>query len=108
MSVYGPGRPFKYCPSTCAGVKPPAAPGEYRIRDAAGALLYIGETDNLARRMAEHVRSGKIPSGGTFEYMLAKRDSTSSTRREHEREKIAQHRPLLNRSGGGEGRPSNK
>ena len=58
MSVYKPGRPTKYVPATGAGTKPPARPGEYRIRDADANILYIGETDNLARRTGEHIRSG--------------------------------------------------
>ena len=108
MSIYSSGRPMKYNPTTGAGTKPPARPGEYRIRDAYGSMLYIGETDNLARRTAEHIRSGKLPSYGTIEYQLADGRSTSRTRREHERSKIAQHRPPLNRSGGGEGRPAGR
>lgn len=48
MSAYKPGRPNKYNPTTGAGHKPPAKPGEYRIRDTAGSISYIGETNNLA------------------------------------------------------------
>lgn len=110
MSAYRPGRPFKYCPETNQGSRPPSVPGEYRIRSQSGALLYVGETCDLNRRMREHVRSGKLPTGaggqGTFEYMVADGRSTSRTRRAHERAKIAQHNPPLNRSKGGEGRPA--
>ncbi|MCI8401577.1 MAG: GIY-YIG nuclease family protein [Lachnospiraceae bacterium] len=104
MSIYSSGRPTKYNPTTGSGVKPPALPGEYRLRNAKGDLLYIGETDNLARRTREHMRSGKLPPYGTIEYKVADGRSTSRTRREHERYKIAQHQPPLNRSAGGEGR----
>ena len=97
-SPYKPGRPTKYNPTTGAGTKPPAKPGEYRIRQADGTISYIGETCNLARRTAEHRR------GGTIEYQVADGRTTSRTRREHERQKIAQHQPSQNRSGGGEGR----
>ena len=105
-SPYKPGRPTKYNPTTGAGTKPPAKPGEYRIRQADGTISYIGETCNLARRTAEHRRSGKLPvgaGGGTIEYQVAD-GRTSRTRLEHERQKIAQHQPSQNRSGGGEGR----
>lgn len=108
MSTYKPGRPVKYNPSTGEGTKPPALPGEYRIRDAGGALLYIGETDHLLRRMGEHIRTKKLAAGCTFEYQVADLRSTSQTRREHERAKIAQHQPALNKSKGGEGRPAGK
>lgn len=108
MSIYKPGRPQKYDPSTGSGNRPPAQPGEYRIRDASGEITYIGETNDLRRRMGEHLRSGKLSGGkdpgGTFEWKVADGRSTSVTRRIHEREKIAQHSPRLNSSGGGEGR----
>ncbi|MGR5450980.1 hypothetical protein ACP3V3_14735 [Vibrio sp. PNB22_3_1] len=39
-----------------------------------------------------------------FLWKSAKSDSTSNERREHERQKIEQHKPQLNRSKGGEGR----
>ncbi|MBD5102502.1 MAG: GIY-YIG nuclease family protein [Subdoligranulum sp.] len=107
MSVYSPGRPAKYNPTTGEGVKPPAKPGEYRIRNAEGKIQYIGETNNLARRTYEHKRSGKLPTGpngGTIEFKVADGRSTSRTRRLHERMKIAQHDPPQNKSRGGEGR----
>lgn len=112
MSIYKPGRPTKYNPATGNGTKPPAKPGEYRIRDQSGDITYVGETSNLARRTAQHMRSGKLPAGSgqssTIEYKLADGRSTSNTRREHERQKIAQHNPPLNKSIGGEGRPAEK
>lgn len=111
MAAYKPGRPVKYNPTTGAGTKPPKVPGEYRIRDASGEISYIGETNNLARRTAEHIRTGKLPTGtdgGTIEFKIADGRSTSRTRREHEREKIKQHQPPLNKSRGGEGRPAGK
>ena len=58
MSIYKPGRPSKYNPTTGVGGKPPAKPGEYRIRDAGGSIAYLGETNMLARRTGEHIRSG--------------------------------------------------
>lgn len=112
MSIYKPGRPSKYNPSTGVGQKPPAKAGEYRIRDEAGRIKYIGETCNLARRTKEHIRSGKLPTGeecsSTIEYKIADGRSTSQTRRLHEQQKIAQHHPLQNKSIGGEGRPAGK
>ena len=111
VSIYKSGRPNKYNPTLGLGKKPPSKAGEYRIRDAVGSLIYIGEACNLARRMGEHIRSGKLPTGqagGTIEWKVADGRSTSRTRREHERNKIAQHTPMLNRSRGGEGRPAGK
>ncbi len=60
MGIYRPGRPQKYNPSTKKGHMPPSAPGEYRIRDDAGNIVYVGETNNLKRRMQEHIRTGKL------------------------------------------------
>ena len=112
MAVYKRGRPAKYDPTTKSGKKPPKEPGEYRIRDDSGKIIYIGETNNLDRRMHEHIRSGKLKTGeenkSTIEYQLADKRSTSVTRRLHERVKIKQHDPTLNKSGGGEGRSAKK
>ena len=104
MGIYKPGRPSKHNPSTGGGSKPPSSPGEYRIRDTSGQLCYIGETCDLNRRANEHRRTRKLASGSTFEYKVADSSSTSVSRREHERNKIAQHNPIMNRSSGGEGR----
>lgn len=60
MSLYKPGRPNKYNPSTEEGKKPPKSPGEYRIRDEEGNITYLGETCNLQRRMNEHKKKGKL------------------------------------------------
>lgn len=108
MGIYGKGRPFKYFPGTGQGSQPPRKPGEYRIRDEAGTPLYIGETNNLHRRMGEHMRSGKLSGDRTFEFQLADERSSSKTRRVHERLRIKQHNPVLNLSGGGEGRNAKK
>lgn len=107
MGIYKTGRPNKYNPTNGTGTKPPTKPGEYRIRDwITDKMLYVGETCNLLRRMCQHIRSGKLTEGRTFEYKIADGRSTSKTRREHERIKIAQHNPSLNKSKGGEGRPA--
>ncbi|MEQ2363150.1 GIY-YIG nuclease family protein [Faecalibacterium tardum] len=112
MSIYKAGRPWKFDPTTGAGHRPPNSPGEYRMRDGSGCITYIGETNDLARRMREHIRSGKLPTaqgcGSTLEYMVADGRSTSRTRREHEQQSIEKHHPTLNRSKGGEGRPAGK
>lgn len=109
MSIYKPGRPIKYNPTTGTGQKPPAKPGEYRIREAS-QIVYIGECNNLARRTREHLRNGKLANCAerTIEYKIADGRSTYKTRREHERAKIAAHQPLLNKTKGGEGRPAIK
>ncbi len=112
MSIYKPGRPAKYNPTTGMGNKPPSVAGEYRIRDTVGNITYIGETNNLSRRANEHIRSGKLSVGrgceSTIEYMVADGRSTSRTRRQHEQNSIAKYNPLLNKSKGGEGRPAEK
>ena len=108
MAIYKPGRPSKYDPFTGKGSLPPSAPGEYRIRDAAGNIAYVGETNDLRRRMGEHLHHGKLAQpetrGGTLEWKTADGRSSSRTRRQHEQAKIARHDPPLNRSVVGEGR----
>ena len=108
MGIYKPGRPTKYSPADGSKNKPPAKPGEYRIRNESGKITYIGETNDLNRRTNEHKRSGKLGSNGTIEYKQADGRSTSNTRRSHEQQKIKQHSPLLNKSKGGEGRPAKR
>lgn len=108
MSMYKPGRPTVYSPySAKVGTKPPRkTPGEYRIFASDGSIAYVGETCDLARRIREHQRSGKInpTDRPTVAFKVADGRSSSRTRREHERQKISQHNPTLNCSGGGEGR----
>lgn len=115
MGIYKQGRPKKFDPYSGGGSLPPAKAGEYRIRakdEHDGAVVYIGETDNIRRRINEHMRRGKLkdaaPGSCVVEYKEADGRSTSRTRREHERRKIAQHSPALNLSRGGEGRPAKK
>lgn len=108
MRLYKPGRPNKYIPGNKSGCIPPHKAGEYRIRNSSGSIMYIGETNDLGRRMHEHIRSGKINIAtvdrSTFEWKVADGRSSSVTRRVHEQKKIAQHNPPLNKSIGGEGR----
>ena len=70
MSTYKAGRPSKYNPTTKKGVEPAKCAGEYRIRNAEGALTYIGETNNLKRRMQQHCYNGKMSNGQTREVPL--------------------------------------
>ena len=108
MGIYKQGRPLKYNPSTKDGQEPPRKAGEYRLRNPSNNKIeYVGETNNLDRRMKEHIRTGKCKTGNdghTFEYQVADGRSTSKTRRVHEQQKIKPHNPSLNKSSGGEGR----
>lgn len=60
MGIYKSGRPRKYNPTTGRGKMPPSKPGEYRIRDEKGNIVYIGEASDLKRRMQQHIRTGKL------------------------------------------------
>ncbi len=97
MGIFNRGRPSRQ--------SPPKAPGEYRIRDKdTGKIKYIGETNNLSRRVKEHNR-GSFPSkDNVAEWQRADRDSTSQERRLHEKRKIDQHQPPMNQRRGGGGR----
>ncbi len=113
MAIYPIGRPSRYDPIRCKGILPPHAPGEYRITTRwTHRILYIGETADLRRRMAEHLHSGKIREvlrnpfrrSCWFEYKIAHPSASAKARRAHEKKKIRRHAPPLNRSCGGEGR----
>lgn len=108
MGVYGRGRPKRWNPFTGEGSTPPDAPGEYRLRDRSGKITYVGETNNLRRRLKEHKSKGKIKQlgEGTVDWMRASDSSDSASRREHERRSIRKHKPSMNKSRGGEGRPA--
>lgn len=107
MSTYSSGRPKKVRVTDGLGQLPHAA-GEYRHRDANGHITYIGETNDIKRRSQQHLRTGKLQSDYSVEYKIADGRSSSRTRRMHEREKIKKHNPVLNKSGGGEGRIAKK
>ncbi len=60
MGIFDKGRPQKFIPAENRGNKPPNKPGIYRIRDKSDKIIYIGETQDLRKRMNEHIRNGKI------------------------------------------------
>ncbi len=100
MKTYKPGRPSK--------CDPPCVSGEYRWRNRRTQKIeYLGETNNLRRRKAEHNRSEKPISSDIhdFEWKSADGRSTSNSRRKHEKIKIEQHNPRHNKRAGGAGRP---
>ena len=99
MGVYKRGRPSRQ--------NPPDKPGMYYFRSKdTGVVDYIGETSNLKRRRAQHLIAGgaSVVVSWYFEWKKADGRSTSKTRRQHERSKIDQHKPRLNRRRGGGGR----
>ena len=103
-SPYAPGRPTEHRLSKPEKNRPPKSPGEYRIMDKDRRIKYIGETCDLNRREHEHRHTGKLKEDDIFAWQPASDDSTSDSRRDHERKKIKQHNPPLNKSHGGEGR----
>lgn len=105
MSVYKRGRPHKYNAITGDGSEPPRVVGEYRIKTKIHTIKYIGITNDLYRRMNEHIRSGKINENAPyFEWMAAKTNSPYQKVRDHEERKIKRYNPELNRNKGRGGR----
>lgn len=99
MNIFPRGRPSRQAP--------PNRPGIYRFRNKlTGKIDYIGEAVDIARRIIEHLQSTKPVSLDTHyvEWKAADGRSTSRTRRIHEQKKIDQHKPRLNKRGGGGGR----
>ncbi len=101
---YKAGRPQRYSVERGCATNIPAVPGEYRIYTQAGRSKYVGETNNLRRRIQEHIRNGKLRKGQYVEYLVADGRSTSSTRRQHESKSIANKKPTTNKRRGGGGR----
>jgi len=92
------GRPLRNRP-------PPSEPVIYRhISRETGKPDYVGATKNGSRRHDEHIRSGQFdPSRQALEWQPARDGVNAEALYEHEKKKIKQHRPPLNRRNGGAG-----
>ncbi len=106
MQLYKSGRAKELHPLTDTTQRPPKAKGEYRILDSnTKKPVYIGVSNNLDRRMKEHIRSGKInEQNSIFAYKKADGRASQERLNNHEREKIKKHSPELNQRAGGAGR----
>lgn len=107
MKIYKPGRPTEIKPYTQKDhSKIPKAKGEYRIIGKDREVKYVGYTNDLRRRMHEHMRSGKLGGdNSTFAFKVADGRASRDTLAKHEADKIAKHDPPLNKRAGGGGRP---
>ena len=108
MTLYKSGRPTEVRPLDSNNTRRvPGSKGEYRILDSKTKKpVYIGVSNNLNRRMHEHIRSGKLGGNNTvFAYKTADGRASQSRINDHERTKINQHKPSLNQRAGGAGRP---
>ena len=92
-----------------ARTPPKNKPGVYRITNKKNdKVKYIGETNNLARRKREHVRTGNLnPKKERFEHQTSPK-STTDQRRSQERTQIKRHNPPRNQRRGGGGRRSSE
>jgi len=111
MSIYKDGRYKELDPFEKSEVKEiPDKIGTYRVLvksgpDSLREILYIGVSNNLKRRIKEHVKLGKkIKDGEIVSYKVAKSGIDYDEVYEHEKEKIKKHKPERNKSKGGEGR----
>lgn len=108
MNLYKPGRPTEVSPLDPSNKrKVPSAKGEYRILNSkTRSPMYIGVSNDLKRRMNEHIRSGKLGGENSiFAYKVADGRASQSRINDHERKKIDKHDPPLNQRAGGAGRP---
>lgn len=108
MGIYKSGRPVEVSPLNFSNTRRvPAAKGEYRILNSKTKTpVYIGVSNNLNRRMREHIKSGKISGENSiFAYKTADGRASQKRINDHERAKIEQHKPSLNKRAGGAGRP---
>lgn len=107
MQLYKPGRPKEVRPLDEGLSEIPAKKGEYRIIGTSSKKpVYVGVTNNLRRRAKEHLETGKLSEQNPiFAFKVADGRASQSRINDHEREKIKQHKPELNKRGGGAGRP---
>lgn len=110
MKLYKPGRPKELHPLNDPTSRPPKAKGEYRLLDGKNKeKVYIGVSNDLDRRMHEHIRSGKLNKNTSiFAYKVADGRASQKHINDHERIKIKKHAPTLNQRAGGGGRPYKK
>lgn len=110
MQLYKPGRPKEVHPLDGERNKIPPKKGEYRIMSKDSKKpAYVGVTNNLQRRAREHMTSGKINNEyPIFAFKVADGRASQARINDHERKKIKQHNPKLNKRGGGAGRPYKK
>ena len=110
MKTYKSGRPTEFNPFTNKDhSKVPEAKGEYRILGQNKEIMYIGYTNQLKRRMHEHMRSGKLGGENSiFAYKVADGRASRERLARHEAAKIKKHSPELNKRAGGAGRPFKK
>ena len=86
--------------------KLPEQAGIYRfVNKVTGTVDYVGQTNNIKRRIGEHKRSGNFNSAiHNIVYGIAKasanRDALCFTEKQH----IKKHRPQKNKTQGGNGR----
>lgn len=84
----------------------PNRPGIYRfVNQVTGTVDYVGQTNNIKRRINEHKRSGHFNSViHKVVYGIAKADATRDALCFTEKQHIKKHRPLKNKTKGGNGR----
>jgi len=105
-SVFGRGRPYVYDPYTGDSTLPPNEGGIYWFLGENKDRGYIGETNDLRRRIGEHKRSGNIMQGESVSFKVAKDGASCASRRRVESMKIERHKPTRNQRVGGGGRKS--
>ena len=110
MKLYKPGRPREFDAFNSTNyAQVPASKGEYRIIGKDREVKYVGYTNNLRRRMREHMRTGKLSGDNNiFAYKTADGRASRDSLARHEAKKIKKHDPVLNKRAGGAGRPFNR
>jgi hypothetical protein len=56
----------------------PAQPGLYLFSDEAGKPIYVGQTRNLRRRLAQHCSEGSSHVSASFAYNIAKKTAVDA------------------------------
>lgn len=102
-----PGRPKKAYDEN-GRVIAPDNQGVYRIIDSEGKHRYHGKATHLNLRIKDHETDGLIRTDDNVYFQEVNRLVTDHQLSMIEKEKIEKHKPYMNKSVGGEGRPSKR
>ena len=81
----------------------PKSTGVYHIQTSGGNVKYVGVSNNLQRRLQQHIAGDKFKKNNTFVYGKAKPNISAKTLGRTEKQHIAKHKPYLNKTKGGNG-----
>lgn len=98
----GPGRPPEFDPNS---EYLPNGKGVYRVIDQNNTVQYVGSSNNVDRRVQEHIKSGMVQPGDTVSVTSFHGNTGQNTVCDYEVKEIDRLNPVQNIHPGGPGRP---